>query len=136
MNYPSEEGKVGNVVDEIFLASCIDCGSKTNITMHAHRNGHGDMIGFIFLCDKCSHKAETITMRISGIRSAPATEQPVVADADWFCPVCKAPSICTAMFDDGCQAYTCKNGHNWENPTDRFKMILKVLYWCFYNPHR
>ena len=65
----SEIGSIGNVnVEEKFEATCLDCGSTKNIQMHAHRNGHGDMVGFIFLCVKCSGKADMITMEINGIR--------------------------------------------------------------------
>ena len=32
---------------------CIQCWSKENLQMYAHRNEQGKMVGWIFVCNNC-----------------------------------------------------------------------------------
>lgn len=71
--HPSEQGKVckADLNPDLGLkynATCISCGEHENIQLWPHRNGHGDMIGFVFGCDKCADIVQNVTMIIEGIR--------------------------------------------------------------------
>ena len=66
--YPSETGKIKQYNESVFDATCTSCGSTQNIRLFPHRNDYGNMIGFLFFCDKCCDNIENIKITIDGIR--------------------------------------------------------------------
>ena len=94
MGYPSEEGKLESFNSSFFNAVCVDCGSAKNIRLHPHRNGHCDLIGIMFLCDKCSDNADNITVAIKGIRaSQPVVENDAPVRAVGRCGICEHTAL-------------------------------------------
>jgi len=73
--YPSETGTIRKQLPAVdYNARCISCGSASMIGLWPHRNGHGHMIGFVFLCHECSDLAPGIHMDIHGVRKEPDDE--------------------------------------------------------------
>ena len=69
MSYLSEKGHIQKVDGSIsYNAECISCGETDKLELWPHRNGHGGMIGFVFLCQGCKSFASGISMDIHGIR--------------------------------------------------------------------
>ena len=66
--YKSEKGKLIKLSDENFNATCISCGSTKDINLWPHRNGHRNMVGFVFACAKCVDVVRDVTLTIHGIR--------------------------------------------------------------------
>ena len=67
--YPSEQGHIQKIDDtKTYNAECIHCGETDHIELWPHRNGHGGMVGFIFLCSGCKELAPNIEIEIKGIR--------------------------------------------------------------------
>ena len=64
----SEKSRVEKTSNETFNATCIHCGETTDIQLWPHRNGHGNMIGFVFACAGCADIVRGITMEIHEIR--------------------------------------------------------------------
>jgi hypothetical protein len=66
------QSEIGTIVkgDERakYNACCISCGATDRIELWPHRNGHGDMVGFIFACRGCAGVVKGITLHIQGIR--------------------------------------------------------------------
>ncbi len=67
---PSERLKVEAQAhtDVVFDATCVSCGSTSNIHLWPHRNGHNHMVGFVFACAGCQDIMPPVTMDIHGIR--------------------------------------------------------------------
>lgn len=65
---PSCEGHVEKLLDKDYNAACVSCGSTKDIQLWPHRNGHGMMIGFLFVCALCADVAPNLKMKIMGIR--------------------------------------------------------------------
>jgi len=66
---PSENSTlVDKLSGETFNATCIHCGETNKIQLWPHRNGHGNMIGFVFACDGCADVVRRVTLEIHGIR--------------------------------------------------------------------
>lgn len=70
--YESEKSSVCGPTGKFSPMTCIHCGETKNVEMWAHRNGHGDLIGFVFACAACEQIVQGVTMRIYGIRGKPS----------------------------------------------------------------
>lgn len=53
-------------MEKRYLPCCLFCESRTNLEMFAHIKRNGLMVGWIFVCQKCTHLVEgnTITMEV------------------------------------------------------------------------
>lgn len=59
MRDPSDEINTGNS----YLCTCAGCGSRDSLSMHAQRNDHNTMIGWIWLCQLCQHQVLALKCR-------------------------------------------------------------------------
>jgi len=48
------EGRISH--EDKYNPTCIGCGTTDKLRMHAHRNSRGNMVGWVFVCHKCSGK--------------------------------------------------------------------------------
>ena len=64
----SEMGHIEKTQDAKYNATCIHCGDTKDIQLWPHRNGHGNMIGFVFACAGCADVVKGVWMQIHGIR--------------------------------------------------------------------
>jgi hypothetical protein len=45
--------KIGNLIEEAFHLSCINCGEKNELLLIAHRNVTKSITGFVISCSQC-----------------------------------------------------------------------------------
>lgn len=64
----SEKTSINKTSNDEYNATCIHCGGTKDIQLWPHRNGHGNMIGFVFACAGCKDVVRGVTMEIHGIR--------------------------------------------------------------------
>ena len=72
----SERSNIVNASKDKYSATCIHCGATDNINLWPHRNGHGDLIGFVFACESCQDVVKGVWLEIHGIRGREPAREP------------------------------------------------------------